>query len=174
MGLHLMAFGLASIWRWWWRLLLAVVGPGLGDFRPRAGAFPRRQAVRRQVREVLPGLRHRRLKLCKFRYGETEYGIGILPLGGYVKMLGQEDNPARLREEMERAKRPPPRPPAGPRRRPAGPTCLHRGSRASAGHRAARGPRPLSWRPPRKPSTIRAATWPRACPSGWRSSRRGW
>ena len=44
------------------------------------------------------------LKLCKFRWGETEYGIGILPLGGYVKMLGQEDNPAKLREEMERAK----------------------------------------------------------------------
>ena len=33
------------------------------------------------------------LKLCKFQWGETEYGIGILPLGGYVKMLGQEDNP---------------------------------------------------------------------------------
>jgi regulator of sigma E protease len=45
------------------------------------------------------------LKLCRFRYGETEYGVGILPLGGYVKMLGQEDNPARIREEMERAKR---------------------------------------------------------------------
>ena len=44
------------------------------------------------------------LKFCKFRWGETEYGIGILPLGGYVKMLGQEDNPAKLREEMERAK----------------------------------------------------------------------
>ena len=45
------------------------------------------------------------LKFCKFRWGETEYGIGIFPLGGYVKMLGQEDNPAKLREEMERAKR---------------------------------------------------------------------
>jgi regulator of sigma E protease len=44
------------------------------------------------------------LKLCRFQWGETEYGIGILPLGGYVKMLGQEDNPAKLREEMERAK----------------------------------------------------------------------
>jgi regulator of sigma E protease len=43
-------------------------------------------------------------KLCKFRYGETEYGIGVLPLGGYVKMLGQEDNPARLKEEIKRAK----------------------------------------------------------------------
>ncbi len=46
------------------------------------------------------------LKLLKFRWGETEYGIGILPLGGYVKMLGQEDNPAKLREEIERAKKP--------------------------------------------------------------------
>ncbi len=43
-------------------------------------------------------------KLFKFKRGETEYGIGVLPLGGYVKMLGQEDNPARLREEIERAK----------------------------------------------------------------------
>ena len=43
-------------------------------------------------------------KICKFRWGETEYGIGVLPLGGYVKMLGQEDNPARLKEEIERAK----------------------------------------------------------------------
>jgi len=43
-------------------------------------------------------------KICRFRWGETEYGLGVLPLGGYVKMLGQEDNPARLREELERAK----------------------------------------------------------------------
>ena len=41
------------------------------------------------------------LKLFSFRWGETLYGIGILPLGGYVKMLGQEDNPAQLRKEME-------------------------------------------------------------------------
>jgi regulator of sigma E protease len=47
------------------------------------------------------------LKLLKFRWGETEYGIGILPLGGYVKMLGQEDNPARLREEIDRARHKP-------------------------------------------------------------------
>ncbi len=36
--------------------------------------------------------------------GETEYGIGILPLGGYVKMYGQEDNVANIAEEMERSK----------------------------------------------------------------------
>ncbi len=43
-------------------------------------------------------------KFCKVQWGETEYGIGIFPLGGYVKMLGQEDNPAKVREEFERAK----------------------------------------------------------------------
>lgn len=43
-------------------------------------------------------------RFCKFKWGETEYGLGVLPLGGYVKMLGQEDNPGRLREELERAK----------------------------------------------------------------------
>ncbi|HEV3005894.1 MAG TPA: site-2 protease family protein, partial [Pirellulales bacterium] len=43
-------------------------------------------------------------KLLKFQRGETEYGIGILPLGGYVKMLGQEDNPQQMQEEFERSK----------------------------------------------------------------------
>jgi regulator of sigma E protease len=46
------------------------------------------------------------LKLAKFRWGETEYGIGILPLGGYVKMLGQDDNPARAAEERRRSQIP--------------------------------------------------------------------
>jgi len=44
------------------------------------------------------------LRLLRFRWGETEYGIGAFPLGGYVKMLGQEDHPGRLREELERAR----------------------------------------------------------------------
>jgi regulator of sigma E protease len=42
--------------------------------------------------------------LAKFRWGETEYGVGILPLGGYVKMLGQDDDPRKLAEENERIK----------------------------------------------------------------------
>ena len=36
--------------------------------------------------------------LPPFQWGETEYGIGILPLGGYVKMLGQDDNPGKAAE----------------------------------------------------------------------------
>lgn len=42
--------------------------------------------------------------LGRFFWGETEYGIGIIPLGGYVKMLGQDDDPRKQEEESERAK----------------------------------------------------------------------
>ncbi|HZZ73433.1 MAG TPA: site-2 protease family protein [Pirellulales bacterium] len=42
-------------------------------------------------------------KIAHFQWGETEYGIGILPLGGYVKMLGQDDNPNNAEAERERA-----------------------------------------------------------------------
>jgi regulator of sigma E protease len=38
----------------------------------------------------------------KFRWGETEYGIGVIPLGGYVKMLGQDDDPRQAAAERER------------------------------------------------------------------------
>lgn len=40
--------------------------------------------------------------LGKIQWGETEYGIGVIPLGGYVKMLGQDDNPANAEKEAER------------------------------------------------------------------------
>lgn len=42
--------------------------------------------------------------LFRKKWGETEYGIGIIPLGGYVKMLGQDDNPANAAEEMRKAR----------------------------------------------------------------------
>lgn len=44
-------------------------------------------------------------RLFYFNWGETEYGIGILPLGGYVRMLGQHDNPAEAEAERERAQK---------------------------------------------------------------------
>ena len=43
-------------------------------------------------------------KFFSFKWGDTEYGLGWLPLGGYVKMLGQEDNPGGIQAEIERAK----------------------------------------------------------------------
>lgn len=42
--------------------------------------------------------------LWKMQIGETEYGIGSLPLGGYVKMLGQDDDPRNAQAENERTK----------------------------------------------------------------------
>ncbi len=42
--------------------------------------------------------------LFKKQWGETVYGIGILPLGGYVKMLGQDDDPRNAEIEAERSK----------------------------------------------------------------------
>lgn len=41
-------------------------------------------------------------RLFYFQWGETEYGIGIIPLGGYVKMYGQVDNPAEQEAENRR------------------------------------------------------------------------
>lgn len=40
--------------------------------------------------------------LIKFQWGETEYGLGSLPLGGYVKMLGQDDDPRNAEQEAAR------------------------------------------------------------------------
>jgi regulator of sigma E protease len=40
--------------------------------------------------------------LIKFQWGETEYGLGSLPLGGYVKMLGQDDDPRNADHEAAR------------------------------------------------------------------------
>lgn len=41
--------------------------------------------------------------LLKVTIGETVYGIGNVPLGGYVKMLGQEDTPERPEDQSEGA-----------------------------------------------------------------------
>ena len=40
-------------------------------------------------------------RLWGFQYGETDYCVGALPIGGYVKMAGQEDTP-RSEEEQEK------------------------------------------------------------------------
>lgn len=43
-------------------------------------------------------------KFFSFKRGDTEYGLGWLPLGGYVKMFGQEDNPGGIQAEIDKAK----------------------------------------------------------------------
>ena len=84
-------------------ILLAAVALGAVIFVHELGHFLVAKLCGVKCEKFYLGFDFFGLKLCKFTWGETEYGIGIFPLGGYVKMLGQEDNPARLREEVERA-----------------------------------------------------------------------
>jgi regulator of sigma E protease len=85
-------------------ILIVCFGLGLVIFVHELGHFAVAKLCGVKCEKFYLGFDFGGLRFCKFRWGETEYGIGIFPLGGYVKMLGQEDNPARLREEMERAK----------------------------------------------------------------------
>jgi len=85
-------------------ILMVAVGLGFVIFVHELGHFVVAKLCGVKCEKFYLGFDIGGLKLAKFTWGETEYGIGILPLGGYVKMLGQEDNPARMREEIERAK----------------------------------------------------------------------
>lgn len=101
MGLHLIAV------TWDWTLLLVIlqvaVGLGFVIFVHELGHFAVAKACGVKCEKFYLGFDIYGLKLCKFQWGETEYGIGILPLGGYVKMLGQDDNPNRAAEERQRS-----------------------------------------------------------------------
>ena len=88
----------------WVAILEVLVGLGFVIFVHELGHFAVAKMCGVKVEKFFLGFDIGGWKLAKFRWGETLYGIGILPLGGYVKMLGQEDNPARLREEIEKAK----------------------------------------------------------------------
>lgn len=99
MGLHLIAAGIG--WHGW---ALAAFGLGLLIFVHELGHFAVAKWCGVKCEKFYLGFDIFGLTLLKFRFGETEYGIGILPLGGYVKMLGQDDNPAQAAKERERAK----------------------------------------------------------------------
>lgn len=96
-----------------WMIFLVAVGIGLVIFVHELGHFLAAKACGVKVEKFyvgfdtpswslfglpMPG------RICAFQHGETEYGIGIIPLGGYVKMLGQDDNPTRAAEEAERTR----------------------------------------------------------------------
>jgi regulator of sigma E protease len=85
-------------------ILMGVFGLGLVIFVHELGHFLVAKMCGVKCEKFYIGFDINGLKLWSYKWGETEYGIGILPLGGYVKMLGQEDNPARVSEEMERAR----------------------------------------------------------------------
>ncbi|MCR4415046.1 MAG: site-2 protease family protein, partial [Thermoguttaceae bacterium] len=104
MGLLLFGLSWGGFVETAWYVALVVFGLGMLIFVHELGHFLVAKLCGVKVEKFYLGFDIAGLKLVKFVCGETEYGVGILPLGGYVKMLGQEDNPARLREEIERAK----------------------------------------------------------------------
>lgn len=102
----LMSLILGQIWLW----LRVALGIGLVIFVHELGHFLAAKWCGVKVEKFYVGfdvpirlgpIRFPRT-LIKFRHGETEYGIGTIPLGGYVKMLGQDDDPRRFEEEARR------------------------------------------------------------------------
>ncbi len=104
MGMYLIAQVESSVLSTTISIIQVAIGLGLVIFVHELGHFAVAKMCGVKCEKFYLGFDIYGLKLAKFTYGETEYGIGILPLGGYVKMLGQEDNPARVAAELERAK----------------------------------------------------------------------
>ncbi len=101
----------------WWVILQVALGLGFVIFVHELGHFLVAKACGVKCEKFFLGFDVGGWKLLSFTHGETEYGIGVLPLGGYVKMLGQDDNPAASTEEARRAQYAgdlPPEPTAGP------------------------------------------------------------
>jgi regulator of sigma E protease len=74
--------------QWIWPVLLFIFGLGAVVFVHELGHFLVAKAVGIKVERFAIGFGPR---VCGYRGKETDYSLMLLPLGGYVKMLGQED-----------------------------------------------------------------------------------
>ncbi len=100
----LIGFSILGTLGWCLSLLEAIVALGVVIFVHELGHFMVAKLCGVKCEKFYLGFDVNGLKLWHRQWGETEYGIGIVPLGGYVKMLGQDDNPSRAAEERERSK----------------------------------------------------------------------
>ncbi len=89
----------------WLGILKAAFGLGLVIFVHELGHFLVARLCGVKCEKFYIGFDFFGLSLFKFQRGETEYGIGVFPLGGYVKMLGQDDDPRKFAEESERSRK---------------------------------------------------------------------
>lgn len=107
----LAATGEPTTWEWLlsrgWMILSVAVGLGFVIFVHELGHFLVAKACGVKCEKFYIGFDLFNLRFCRFKWGETEYGIGVLPLGGYVKMLGQDDDPRNAMAEADRCKVPP-------------------------------------------------------------------
>lgn len=87
-----------------WANVILKVGLGLGAviFVHELGHFLVAKACGVKCEKFMIGFDIGGYKIAR-QWGETLYGIGILPLGGYVKMLGQDDDPAHIAEQMQKS-----------------------------------------------------------------------
>ncbi|MCE9604243.1 MAG: site-2 protease family protein [Planctomycetia bacterium] len=104
MDLPLVAAASSIDWSYWGHLAQGILALGLVIFIHEFGHFAAAKLCGVRVEKFYVGFDPYGLRLFRFRHGETEYGIGAIPLGGYVYMLGQTDNPGKQAEEAERAK----------------------------------------------------------------------
>ena len=85
----LLEFSIGSMLGGWvLPLILFFLGLGLVVFVHELGHFLAAKAVGIKVEQFAFGFGKR---LFGFKIGETDYRVNLVPLGGYVKMLGQED-----------------------------------------------------------------------------------
>ena len=95
---------LATIWTITYGVLLVILGLNAVIIVHELGHFLVARWCGVRVEKFYCWMDFWGLKFFKFKWGETEYGLGLFPLGGYVKMLGQEDNPGAIQAEIARAR----------------------------------------------------------------------
>lgn len=87
--MEMASFNWVSLWaEWVWPILQFLIGLGLVIFVHEFGHFTVAKAVGIRVEQFALGFGPR---LIGFKRGETDYRVNLLPMGGYVKMTGQED-----------------------------------------------------------------------------------
>jgi regulator of sigma E protease len=86
---HFMETLFLNLWHeWLWPILQFVVGLGVVIFVHELGHFIVAKAVDIRVEQFALGFGTR---LFGVRRGETDYRVNLIPMGGYVKLAGQED-----------------------------------------------------------------------------------
>jgi regulator of sigma E protease len=97
--MEMTAFNWVGLWtEWLWPILQFLIGLGLVIFVHESGHFMVAKAVGIRVEQFALGFGPR---LFGFKRGETDYRVNLVPMGGYVRMTGQEDF-GPLRETDER------------------------------------------------------------------------
>ena len=91
---------LKPVFSWAWPVLLLAFGLGLLIFVHELGHFLAAKLVGIRVDTFALGFGPR---LLGFKRGETDYRISAIPIGGYIKMLGQDDLDPSKRVDDKRA-----------------------------------------------------------------------